>query len=177
MKLDLSEVVMTPGMHGSIDIDEPCPKEAGFTCKAPLKGQVRVDNTDALLLVAGEVKTEVEFECSRCLAKFTQAVDAEIEEEFRIEKVGDSMKALPMDEDDLESAALVENNILDIDELVRQTLLVELPIAPLCKEDCKGLCPTCGENLNVRECTCPPSGPESPFQALADLMDEEQEEK
>lgn len=177
MKLDLSEVVLNPGMHGSVDIDESCPKDVGFTCKTPLKGQVRVSNTGTLLLVEGEVKTTVEFECSRCLSTFSTEVDAEIEEEFRIEKIGDSMRVLPIEEDDLESEALVENNILDVDELVRQTLLVELPIAPLCKEECKGLCPTCGENLNMRECTCPPVGTESPFQALADLMDEEQEEK
>lgn len=177
MKLDLSELVNTPGMSGSVDIDEPCPKEMEIECTAPVKGQIKVENTGTLLLISGEVETKIKFECSRCLVDFTESVDAEIEEEFRVERVGDMMRALPLDEEDIESAKLVENNLLDIDELIRQTLLVTLPIAPLCRPECQGLCTTCGENLNVRKCTCPLAEPESPWHVLAELMEEKKKEE
>jgi uncharacterized protein len=62
-----------------------------------------------------------------------------------------------------------------VDELIRQNLLLVVPIKPLCRPDCAGLCPTCGENLNVRKCTCPPAEIESPFKVLADLLEEDKD--
>jgi uncharacterized protein len=60
------------------------------------------------------------------------------------------MKALPFEEED-ESTDMVNNNMLDLEEVVRQSILLTLPIQPLCRPDCKGMCLTCGENLNMRK--------------------------
>lgn len=172
MKLDLTEIARTPGMHVAQEVDEPCPRDAELECTQPVKGQLQFTNTASLLLIEGEIKTEVKLECGRCLVDFTMPVEATIKEEFQLEKAGDAICMLPMDEEDV-SAGLISNNILDIQELIRQDLLLTLPIQPLCKPECRGLCPTCGKNLNVRKCKCPPAEPESPFQVLAELLEEE----
>jgi uncharacterized protein len=85
------------------------------------------------------------------------------------------MQVLPL-EDEEEDVKLVENNQLDVDEIIRQDLLIVLPLQPLCSPECQGLCPTCGENLNVRKCQCPPADVESPFKALEKLLDEDEKE-
>lgn len=176
MKWDLSEIAGTVGMKATSDVDEPCsPKELGFECLTPIKGKLSFTNTGTLLLLKGDVSADVRLECGRCVTDYVQHVDAPIEEEFRIERVGDSMQVLPIDEDDI-TANLVTRNLIDVQELVRQNVLLALPIQPLCGEECKGLCPTCGENLNVRQCTCPPETVDSPFQALADLLHDEHEQ-
>ena len=177
MKIDLSEIAGTPGMHSTIEVDEPCPRDIDVVCTTPVKGRINFNNVGELLLITGHIKTDVKIECGRCLVDFTMPIEAEIEEEFRLERVGDAIQALPMEEEIDISLEVVKNNILDLDEMIRQDLLVELPIQPLCKPDCGGLCPTCGENLNVRQCMCVAGDVESPFHALAELLDEEDKDK
>lgn len=175
MKLDLSEIARTVGMHAEVDIDEPgMPKEEGAESAGHIKGRINVSNTGSLLVITGKVSAGLNFECSRCLAPFTMPVEAEIEEDLKLEKVGDTIQALPLDEDESD-IEIIKNNILDVHELVRQNLVLELPIRPICSEDCKGLCPTCGTNLNVRKCKCIPSETQSPFAALADLIKKDEE--
>jgi uncharacterized protein len=173
MKLDLSELARTIGMHAVQEVDEQCrPVDVGFECVSPIQGELKFTNTGSLLLITGEVHTDVRLECSRCVTDFIERVDASIEEEFSLDRVGDSIQALPLEDDEI-SLPIITNNQLDVTELVRQNILVVLPIQPLCMQDCKGLCPTCGENLNVRQCPCPPAESESPFQALAELLEDE----
>jgi len=171
MKLELSEIARTPGMHATQEVDEPCPEDLGLRCASPVKGKIQISNTGSLLVVEGEIRTEVTLKCSRCLTDFTLPVETSIQEEFRLVKVGDAVRVLPMDEEDT-STGVIDNNILNVQELIRQSLLLVLPIQPLCRPDCQGLCPTCGENLNMRKCLCPPAEPESPFKALAGLLEE-----
>lgn len=172
MKLDLSEITLSPGMQSDQQVDEVCPQDLGLACVAPVTGRIRLTNTGALLLVKGEISTTVRLECSRCIVDFELPVKTVIEEQFRLERTGDVILALPIDEEDV-SAHLIQHNLLDMQELVRQHLTLMLPIQPLCRPDCQGLCPTCGENLNMRKCLCPPAEPQSPFAALAQLLEEE----
>lgn len=174
MKLDLSEIAGKVGKHVAVEIDAPCPKDMDVTCTSPVTGKLTFDNTGTLLLISGELGAEVKLECGRCLVDFTMPLESEIEEEFRLEQIGDSIQILPLDEEDV-APDLIEHNLLDVQELIRQNLLVSLPIQPLCKPGCAGLCPTCGQNLNVRKCQCPAAEPESPFKALADLLVEDED--
>jgi len=176
MKIDLSEIVSAPGMTAKLDIEETCPADIGYSCVSPVQGYMSFQNTGTLLLIGGEFKAQIKLECGRCLTDYTQTVEEKIEEEYRVEKVGDAMQALPLEDEDV-STIFIHNNILDVQELVRQELLTALPIQPLCAPDCKGLCPTCGENLNVRKCTCPPAETDSPFKALSSLLEDEKDEE
>ncbi len=174
MKLDLTEIAKTIGMHAEATIDEPCPPDMGLECESNVHGKVKLTNTGTLLVLSGEVIADVKLECGRCLVDFAAPLKAEIEEQFRLEHVGDAVGVFPLEEED-ENTLLVNNNLLDVDELIRQNLLLVLPIRPLCDEDCAGLCPTCGENLNTAKCECPPPKVDSPFSVLADLLDDETE--
>ena len=172
MKLDLSEIARVDGMHSAQDIEEQCPQDLGFECTMPVKGRLQFTNTGSLLLITGDIETELKLQCGRCLTDMAFPVHVKVEEEFRLQTIGDAIQVLPLDEDDIESG-LVKDNILDIEEIIRQDLLLELPIQPLCKTDCRGLCPTCGKNLNLRKCACPPAEPESPLKVLGKLLEDE----
>ncbi len=67
---------------------------------------------------------------------------------------------------------LFQENMLDLTELLRQNILLSMPIKPLCSDECKGLCPTCGRNLNEGPCNCPSDSGGSAFAALAALLED-----
>lgn len=176
MRLDLSEIVRNVGRQAVNEVDEQCdPDGFGFDCSEPIKGILRFANTGEILLVTGEIHTRAKLECGRCLTESMLPMSVKIEEEFRIEHAGDMIEAVPMEEDDDPEGELISNNILNVRELVRQNLLLEVPIQPLCSEECKGLCPSCGENLNVTQCSCHEENHDSPFQALAELLEDEED--
>jgi uncharacterized protein len=175
-KLDLSEIVQNVGKRQAYEIDEPCwpesEEEGAVQCLGHVVGKVEFSNTGHLLLARGRVKADFDLECGRCLCRFPAPVEAAIEEQFEIPHY---QGGLPRDEEEEEDEVLEDQeplfveNILDLAELIRQTLLVELPIKPLCDETCKGLCAQCGKNLNEGACGCP-EPVDSPFAGLADLL-------
>ena len=121
---------------------------------APFHGHVHFVRVGAGLLVTGDLETTVELECSRCLTLFQQTVRFDIEEEFR-PTLDITTGARLVQEPDQDAATLIdERHILDLTEVVRQDLLLSLPTSPLCRPDCRGLCPQCGQNLNEGSCHC-----------------------
>lgn len=103
-----------------------------------LFGSVRVTRTAHGLLVQVDMSAFVEEECVRCLTAFSQPLQIDFTElyAFSPNSVTDSELLLP------------ENGIIDLAPLVREEMLLAVPISPLCSPDCKGICPVCGENLN-----------------------------
>jgi uncharacterized protein len=81
----------------------------------------------------------------------------------------------PAEEEEGETA--FRDNILDLSELVREQVLLALPMNPVCEESCRGVCPKCGQNLNRGECDCEAAEEESPFGLLAQLFKEVPERK
>ncbi|MBM3157836.1 MAG: DUF177 domain-containing protein, partial [Chloroflexi bacterium] len=65
-----------------------------------------------------------------------------------------------------------ENHILDLSEAIRQYTIMALPMKPVCREDCAGLCPHCGRNLNLGPCKCPPAPPDARWAPLLALRSE-----
>lgn len=130
-----------------------------------------VSNVGGALLVTGSITGVVATECSRCLDEVEYDVNGELEAYLIIP--GESEAPEDMDED--EFGYLPESNQLDFEPILRAAVLVDLPYVPLCAEDCKGLCPQCGANLNDGPCGCKPveddvartdSGKPSQFAAL-----------
>lgn len=176
MKLDLNEVASHLGKRISFDIDEPPVEypESGLKCVEPIKGKISFSNTGSVLVVRGEIRTTLEVECARCLRGYRVDVEAPIEESFQIHgavpEMVDDQEIEELLED--ETAPLFQDNVLDLTELLRQSILLLVPIKPICSEDCGGLCPTCGRNLNDGPCGCPPESGESAFAGLASLLEE-----
>jgi len=121
----------------------------------PLAGHVRMRRTNQGLLVDGWVELILELSCNRCLKEFERPVRVNFEEQFY--PTVDVVSGLPL-------APFDENEIFPIDarhqvnlaEAIRQNLLTDLPMVVVCKEDCKGLCPQCGQDLNLGSCECEP---------------------
>ena len=136
----------------------------------PLVWQVDVTNTGEALLVTGTVEGDAKTSCARCVEEFSLSLTGEIEGYYLL----DAEKGAPEDMDDDEFDVLPENNVIDLEPLIRAALLLEFPLVPLCDDDCKGLCPTCGANLNDGSCCCAPVAddddtPPNPFAALKDF--------
>lgn len=117
-------------------------------------GWVRVIRTHHGVLVRAELETQVKLTCSRCIGQFELRSDLIMEEEsFPTIDPATGRKTEPPEE--AEGAIHLDaQHILDMTEVVRQYVLTEAPIKPLCREDCPGLCPGCGSNLNKEKCKC-----------------------
>jgi len=119
-----------------------------------VQGEVKLMRTDRGILVKGTLHTEVEVTCSRCLSLFNCPLTLNIEEEyFPTTDVG-SGASLPLP-DEPGCFTIDEHCVLDLAEAIRQYVLLAIPMKALCREDCAGLCPNCGHNLNHGPCECP----------------------
>ena len=101
--------------------------------------------------LAGSVRATVQFDCDRCLKPLSVAVDQSFDLLY-IPPPG-SEEEHELGEDDL-SIAFYQDDQIDFDDLVREQIELALPMARLCSEECRGLCPDCGANLNEAECAC-----------------------
>ena len=97
-----------------------------------------------VILIEASVKTKLKLNCSRCLDTFIYPIDIDIEERFtnNSEHCKD------------ENAVFVKGDALDITEIVENSIISTLPIKRLCSTNCKGLCQSCGANLNKEACNC-----------------------
>ncbi len=119
-----------------------------------VSGHVRMHRTNQGIFVDGEAQVPIELQCTRCLRTFTEIVPVEIRElYFPTIDVESGFPVPPPAEDDL-SFPIDHNHVIDLREAIRQNLLLALPIKTLCREDCAGLCPQCGKDLNEGPCDC-----------------------
>ena len=118
-----------------------------------VQGEVRLTRTDSAILVEGTLHTEVEVTCSRCLSLYSCPLVFNFNEEYfpTVDVVTGAALTVP---DDPACFTIDANHVLDLSEAVRQYALIDVPMKPLCREDCAGLCPNCGTNLNVKKCNC-----------------------
>ena len=177
MKLDLNEIAAHLGRRIKYEIDELPIEDVGsaLACVEPIKGEITFTNAGSNIVARGAFSTVVELQCSRCLTAYLLDVEAAIEEELPL--VDRSPESPPDEEEEAseeEKEPLFVDNVFDLEELLRQSILITVPIKPLCSDQCKGLCPRCGRNLNEEPCTCRPDEAASPFAVLASLLEEEE---
>ncbi|MBI2842464.1 MAG: DUF177 domain-containing protein [Armatimonadetes bacterium] len=175
MKLDLTEVAGNIGKRHSYEIREECVEGEDLKCTEPIVGTVEFTNTGRLILARGGFSATVEMECGRCLERLIVPVEVKIEEQFPIANLTALLAGHEEEIPEEEKEPLFENNVFDLSEFIRQAILVEVPIQPLCNETCKGLCPTCGRNLNEGPCDCPVVVEASPFDKLRQLLEAKEE--
>ena len=121
----------------------------------PLNGHVRMRRTNQGLLVDGWVDLTLELSCNRCLKEFELPMHVNFEEQFYpTVDVVSGLPLAPFDEDEI--FPIDARHQVDLTEAIRQNLLLDLPIVAVCQEDCKGLCPQCGQDLNLGSCECEP---------------------
>lgn len=157
MKLDLSEIARTPGAFAEHQIDVTLQEIEGMTLTAPIRGRMYISSTGRVLVIEGAVDTEVEMTCFRCGITYRQPIHAEFQEDFIIRPpLATGHGPLVEEEEEAPGVRLFYEGTFDLnlDELFRQSILVALPLKPICAEECKGLCPHCGHRLSEGECAC-----------------------
>lgn len=111
---------------------------------------LEIENLGIGFKVKGKYSVMVQLQCRRCLIFFPYKLNGEIDEIYTTEiKSHTEKKALTMDE---LSTFKFNGEEINIKESIRQSIIVSIPPYPLCSPDCKGLCPVCGTNLNIKEC-------------------------
>ena len=122
---------------------------SGVGFPSPMKVKGEITNTAGYMRMTLTTSVEYVAQCARCLSPVAG------EFAFDLEKTVAPRDLLgDLDEDKLDEFAIIEDGFLDMDEQLLEQLQMEFPMRFLCKEDCKGLCPKCGKNLNEGECDC-----------------------
>jgi uncharacterized protein len=125
----------------------------GIGVSTKVEGKVRLTRTNRGILVQGNLYGNVPVECSRCLNVFDYPLTISIEEEYF--PVLDVNSGTPLEiPDEPGSFKIDDHHILDLNEAIRQNALLAIPMKPLCRKDCAGLCQTCGKDLNIGQCDC-----------------------
>ncbi|MBI2847845.1 MAG: DUF177 domain-containing protein [Chloroflexi bacterium] len=155
------------GTTREYSIEDMIDVTGGGDGKNKVRGSISLLRTDRGILVKGTLHTDVELTCSRCLSLFPQSLAVDIEDEYlpTIDVYTGNNLPLP----DAETFTIDEHNILNLAEAVRQYALTAIPMKPLCRPDCKGLCPVCGGNLNQGACRCFPKPPDPRWAKLNQL--------
>lgn len=121
-----------------------------YDFKEPLHWQADITNTGGALLVTGTVEGVATGSCARCLDAVDIPITGEIEGYFLISPE----EAAPDDLEDDEFDYLPDDKAIDMAPLIQAALMLEVPPILLCSDDCKGICPTCGADLNDGPCGC-----------------------
>jgi uncharacterized protein len=126
--------------------------------------QIEPDGRD--VVIQGRITATVPQTCGRCLEAFGARVDANVDVRLMPRPVtGDSVE---LGTDDLDTDFYVDDQ-LDLNRVVETETTLALPMKPLCREDCRGLCPACGGNRNLVPCACAERAPDPRLAALRDL--------
>lgn len=137
---------------------------------ARVAGSVTMLRANDGILVTANLTGEHQAVCSRCLKEVALPLELAIQEEFALTIDLRSGTMLPPP-DDPDVFRVDEHHVLDLEEAVRQAWMSALPIQPLCREGCRGLCPECGQDLNEKACSCSPA-PDERWSGLRELAKE-----
>ena len=161
LRLNVGFIISAPiGYYRDFDFDLATLRDDDLEL-SDVQGSAKISRTPQGLLVQGNFSGTTTLECVRCLNDYEQPLSWEFTELFAF-----TQKSMT------DSGLLVpEDAHIDLQPLVREFALLEYPIKPICREDCKGLCPECGQNLNEMDCGHRPES-DSPFSALKQLLDE-----
>lgn len=169
MLLDLSKIRTPHERYERTYQADAFARDSAYTVAAPVALAFDIFKDKQTFRLAGTVKTTLELPCSRCLEPFTWPVDASFDLRYQphSENTADDHE-VEIEEDDL-STAFYENDEIDLGQLMREQFLLSLPMKPLCSDDCHGLCPVCGTNLNRSTCDCKREWDDPRFAALREL--------
>ena len=141
-----------------------------YPVSRPIKAKVHLMRWGIDVKVTGEVKTELVLSCDRCLKEFPFPVEANINVLLKPVATLSRMKEeVRLKRDELD-VIFFDGITVEVDEVVREEILLAVPMRKLCDEACKGLCPFCGQDLNEKTCGCKPAVKDSPFAILKKLV-------
>ena len=168
MKIVVAQISEDEGLNVHHLYPEGDPGLAG--AEGHLIGQCKLDlratRAGEKVELIGSVSVVVELECDRCLSTISIPVEASFDLLY-VPPLGTGEER-ELEENDL-SLGFYQEGIIDVDDLTREQIELALPMARLCSEECRGLCPKCGANLNLGECACREDQTDSRWAALREL--------
>ena len=158
--LNIADLLHHPGARRRVRASSPLPNLAVTSSRVPAGTEVVVDAVlecvSGGIVATGSIVTEWQGECRRCLRPVHGALDASVRELFVEHPIeGESYP--------------LRHAQIDLEPMAREAVVLELPAAPLCRDDCRGLCPTCGADLNEGSCECAPPPRDPRWAALEAL--------
>lgn len=164
MIVDLEQLELDDGGAASLSFTEVIESGADVPFPRPVEGRIRFSRAGGVTWIRGEVGTEVTLLCARCARPFPYRLMGTFREGYR---VGEEEPKGHEEEGSGPPVVLtLAAPILDLSELVRQHLVLAVPMAPLCRRECRGLCPTCGADRNEGDCGCIADAPDPRLEAL-----------
>jgi len=151
----LSEIEDVLVVKGEMDIKRfAMTDDTEFRLLAPVSYELTVAKFDDTVTIEGPVTARMSLSCSRCL----QGFDLDLSLRMAI-KLTEKSKSPDAEEMELHNEDLdvyyYEGDEIDLDPYVYEEVMLNMPMRPLCREECKGICPTCGKNRNTEPCDCP----------------------
>ena len=173
MQLDLTRY-RQPEEHFSRTLQPADVGQEGeaYRVVAPVHLDFDIQKDKEKFRLLGTVRTELELPCSRCLEPFRMPVDASFDLRFLPASEMAADEEREVQDDDLDTSYYRDDQI-DLNELLREQFYLALPMKPLCREDCRGLCPQCGTNWNTGTCTCTTEWEDPRLAALKGLVNGE----
>ncbi len=139
---------------------------------APIKTAVSATRIDDMIAVKGEVKTLVRLPCGRCLQEYEMPLRSRFELTY-VNRIPDVQKDDEKNEVELSAAQMgliyFEGEEINLQDGIQEQIILGFPIKALCRKDCKGLCSSCGQDLNKSACDCGHQPSDPRFAALKNL--------
>lgn len=157
--LSVTDLLGRPGAHrdesfvGPLEIDMDLER-----VHHPATVQARLEALPGEILARGTVAYSADLQCNRCLSGWSTGGEVAFTQLYGKEPEGDTQP-------------ITRDGHIDLEPAVRDEVSLALPLVPLCKEDCLGLCPTCGTDLNTAPCSGHADESDSPFSALQQLLE------
>lgn len=164
-KVSVAEILGHPGHYRDLSVNERLSDVANplvALTDAPLRGDLRAEAVVEGILVTGPLSGEMAGSCARCLKKVAGGISVELCELF----VAPGHE-VPGEEEAYE----VHGFEIDLEPMLRDAVVLALPLKPVCKVDCKGLCARCGKDLNEGPCSCSDEEMDPRWAALSELRD------
>ncbi len=153
MRLSCASELRKPHGVARCEIEAPLPPGSGVDAIGNVCGEIELANVGTHIRAQGRLRAVVRVECNRCLKPLLTEVNAEVDEECSLKQV-DQPSAYEVDEDGVEMMPILDGDDVDLAELIRQNVTVNVPTVPLCRPTCRGICVQCGKDLNEGPCTC-----------------------
>ncbi|HZS93335.1 MAG TPA: DUF177 domain-containing protein [Chloroflexota bacterium] len=170
LEFNLSQLMKgAVGETRSYEISSDEPIDLDDATASDIHGAAKFTLTNFGVVAAVHADAQLDLVCARCLETFRGPTAVDFEEEYQ--PVIDIATGLPSKTPRNENAfSISPRHTIDLREALRQHLTLAVDLIPVCRPDCKGLCPTCGVNLNNETCACEPVEETGPFAALKTLL-------
>ena len=146
------------------------PDVAGLKQADEIRADVRITREGKTVFVNGSAHAEIHPPCARCLKPVTTVIEPAFDLTLLPDRATDpaSGEDLQLRDEEIDEFTYTGDEV-DVALILNEQVLLERPLRILCSEDCKGLCPTCGVDLNEKECSCPAQPVSLAFAALKDI--------